>query len=68
MFRRAVVLDPGYARSWAGLAAGLAELGQDSGANQEPIPEAKAAARHAIEIDPGKWGSLVGAGLDCFEQ
>ena len=41
MFRRAVVLDPGYARSWAGLAAGLADLGQDSGANQEPIPRRK---------------------------
>jgi hypothetical protein len=27
MFRRAVVLDPGYARSWAGLAAGLARPG-----------------------------------------
>lgn len=62
MFRRAVVLDPGYARSWAGLAAGLADLGQDSGANQEPIPEAKAAARHAIEIDPenGEAWSVLG--------
>jgi TolB-like protein/DNA-binding winged helix-turn-helix (wHTH) protein/Tfp pilus assembly protein PilF len=51
MFRRAVVLDPSYARSWAGLAAGLADLGMDAHTTQEPIPEAKAAARHAIEID-----------------
>ena len=62
MFRRAVVLDPGFARSWAGLAGGLAEQGQDSGPAQEPIPEAKAAARHAIEIDPenGEAWSVLG--------
>jgi TolB-like protein/DNA-binding winged helix-turn-helix (wHTH) protein/Tfp pilus assembly protein PilF len=62
MFRRAVVLDPGYARSWAGLAAGLADGGQDSGPAQEPIPEAKAAARHAIELDPdnGEAWSVLG--------
>jgi TolB-like protein/DNA-binding winged helix-turn-helix (wHTH) protein/Flp pilus assembly protein TadD len=62
MFRRAVVLDPGYARSWAGLAAGLADGGQDSGPTQAPIPEAKAAARHAIELDPdnGEAWSVLG--------
>ena len=61
MYRRAVVLDPGYARSWAGLAAGLADLGGRSDPAQEPIPEAKAAARHAIEIDPDNgeaWSAL----------
>jgi TolB-like protein/DNA-binding winged helix-turn-helix (wHTH) protein len=62
MFRRAVVLDPSYARSWAGLAAGLADLGMDAHPTQEPIPEAKAAARHAIEIDPdnGEAWSVLG--------
>jgi TolB-like protein/DNA-binding winged helix-turn-helix (wHTH) protein/Flp pilus assembly protein TadD len=62
MYRRAVVLDPGYARSWAGLAAGLADLGMGSDPAQEPIPEAKAAARHAIEIDPdnGEAWSVLG--------
>ena len=62
MFRRAVVLDPGYARSWAGLAAGLADQGLGSDPAQEPISEAKAAARHAIEIDPdnGEAWSVLG--------
>jgi TolB-like protein/DNA-binding winged helix-turn-helix (wHTH) protein len=62
MFRRAVVIDPGYARSWAGLAAGLAELGMWTDPVQELIPEAKAAARHAIELDPenGEAWSVLG--------
>ncbi len=61
MFRRAVVLDPNFARSWAGLAAGLAELGMWTDPHQGLIPEAKAAARHAIELDPGNgeaWSVL----------
>jgi len=68
MFRRAVVLDPGNARSWAGLAAGLADLGQGSGPNQEPIPEAKAAARHAIEIDPDNGEAWTALGLIAFNN
>ena len=62
MLRRAVTLDPGYARSWAGLAAGLAESGLGSGPNEEPIPEAKAAAQHAIQLDPdnGEAWSVLG--------
>jgi tetratricopeptide (TPR) repeat protein len=60
MFRRAVVLDPGYARSWAGLAAGLADQGAEPG-QEDPTVEAKAAARHAIELDPENgeaWSAL----------
>jgi TolB-like protein/DNA-binding winged helix-turn-helix (wHTH) protein len=62
MFRRAVVLDPNYARSWAGLAAGLAELAMWTDPVQGLIPEAKAAARHAIELDPenGEAWSVLG--------
>jgi TolB-like protein/DNA-binding winged helix-turn-helix (wHTH) protein len=62
MLRRAVVLDPGYAQSWAGLAAGLAQQGLGAGPNQEPIPEAKAAAQHALELDPdnGEAWSVLG--------
>ena len=53
LFRRAVVLDPGYAHGWAGLAAGLADLAMDaSDPLNGPIPEAKAAAKHALELDP----------------
>ena len=62
MFRRAVVLDPNFARSWAGLAAGLAELGMWTDPHQGLTPEAKAAARHAIELDPenGEAWSVLG--------
>jgi Tfp pilus assembly protein PilF len=40
----------------------LADGGQDSGPTQAPIPEAKAAARHAIELDPdnGEAWSVLG--------
>jgi TolB-like protein len=61
MFRRAVVLDPGYARSWAGLSAGLCELAMYSDPKEGFVGEAKAAARHAIDLDPGNgeaWSVL----------
>ena len=62
MFRRAVVIDPRYARSWAGLGAGLAELAMWTDPVQGLIPEAKAAAKHAIELDPenGEAWSVLG--------
>jgi TolB-like protein/DNA-binding winged helix-turn-helix (wHTH) protein len=68
MFRRAVVLDPGYARSWAGLAAGLAELAMWTDPVQGLIPEAKAAARHAIELDPGNGEAWSVLGQIAFNQ
>ena len=53
LFRRAVVLDPDYAQGWAGLASGLADFAMaSSDPLNGPIPEAKAAAKHAIELDP----------------
>jgi TolB-like protein len=68
MFRRAVVLDPGYARSWAGMAAGLAELAMWTDPVQGLIPEAKAAARHAIELDPGNGEAWSVLGQIAFNQ
>ena len=68
MFRRAVVLDPGYARSWAGLAAGLAELAMWTDPVQGLIPEAKAAARHAIELDPENGEAWSALGQIAFNQ
>jgi TolB-like protein/DNA-binding winged helix-turn-helix (wHTH) protein/cytochrome c-type biogenesis protein CcmH/NrfG len=68
MFRRAVVLDPGFARSWAGLAAGLAELGNIMGPGQDPISEAKAAARHAIELDPENGEAWSALGEIAFKE
>jgi TolB-like protein/DNA-binding winged helix-turn-helix (wHTH) protein len=67
MFRRAVVLDPGYARSWAGLAAGLADSGGEPG-QEDPIAEAKAAARHAIELDPENGEAWSALGQIAFNQ
>ena len=63
LFRRAVVLDPGYAHGWAGLASGLADSAMaSSDPLNGPIPEAKAAAKHAIELDPenGEAWSVLG--------
>jgi DNA-binding winged helix-turn-helix (wHTH) protein/TolB-like protein len=68
MFRRAVVLDPGYARSWAGLAAGLEELAMWTDPVQGLIPEAKAAARHAIELDPENGEAWSVLGQIAFNQ
>ena len=61
MFRRAVVLDPGAARSWAGLAAGTCELAMYTDPLEGLWTQARAAARHAIELDPGNgeaWSVL----------
>jgi TolB-like protein/DNA-binding winged helix-turn-helix (wHTH) protein/cytochrome c-type biogenesis protein CcmH/NrfG len=68
MFRRAVVIDPGYARSWAGLAAGLAELAMWTDPVQGLILEAKAAARHAIELDPENGEAWSVLGQIAFNQ
>jgi TolB-like protein/DNA-binding winged helix-turn-helix (wHTH) protein/Tfp pilus assembly protein PilF len=68
LFRRAVVIDPGYARSWAGLAAGLAELTMWTDPVQGLTPEAKAAARHAIELDPENGEAWSALGQIAFNQ
>jgi TolB-like protein/DNA-binding winged helix-turn-helix (wHTH) protein len=68
MFRRAVVIDPGYGRSWAGLAAGLAELGMWLDPAEGSIPEAKAAAKHAIELDPASGEAWSVLGQIAFNQ
>jgi DNA-binding winged helix-turn-helix (wHTH) protein/TolB-like protein len=63
LFRRAVVLDPSYSRAWAGLAAGLADSAMGATAPLNgPVREAKAAAKHALELDPesGEAWSVLG--------
>ncbi len=67
MFRRAVVLDPKYARSWAGLAAGLADSGPEPG-QEDPMAEAKAAAQHAIELDPENGEAWSALGQIAFKH
>jgi serine/threonine-protein kinase len=53
-FQQAIEKDPNYARAWAGLADAhnlLATYGARAPA--EAYPRAKAAANHALELDPG---------------
>jgi tetratricopeptide (TPR) repeat protein len=53
-FQQAVERDPGYALAHAGLADGFAMIGLWSGTKRlDAYPIAKAAARRAIELDPG---------------
>jgi tetratricopeptide (TPR) repeat protein len=52
-FRRALDLDPTFARAWSGLAEAYNRLGGLSGLPQgEAYPRARAAAEHALAIDP----------------
>jgi tetratricopeptide (TPR) repeat protein len=53
LFRKAVEIDPGYSLAWAGVAdacTGLAITGSVSGSASKP--QAMAAARRSIELDP----------------
>ena len=54
-FRSAVTYDPAYADAWAGMAAAywiLGAPGFDFRPQRETAPQAKAAARKALELDP----------------
>ena len=80
MFRKAIALDPGYARAWAGLADTLtcAVMWQDDSGTL--VDEAIDASRHAMELAPqlaesqvarGFTHSLVGEYAEaaaCFEE
>jgi DNA-binding winged helix-turn-helix (wHTH) protein/Flp pilus assembly protein TadD len=64
LFRRAIVLDPSYAPAWSGLAVGLAELAMGSpDPLHGPAREAKAAAKHALELDPNNGEAWAALGL-----
>jgi adenylate cyclase len=53
LLRKAVDLDPGYALAWAGVADALTVLAYSGAARgSESKPQAMAAARRAIELDP----------------
>src|SRR5262245_1432854 len=53
LLRRAVELDPGYALAWAGVADALTVLAYSGAARgSESKPEAMAAARRSIDLDP----------------
>ena len=50
-FQRATERDPNYARGYAGLASAYANLSSNYRAPREVMPQAKAAALHALELD-----------------
>ena len=52
MFARAIVLDPGYARAYAGVADCCSFLYQYWEASEANLKEADAASRKALELDP----------------
>lgn len=54
LFEQAISIDPGYAKAWAGLADGYLLLPYFAEIAAQPLRErAQAAARRAIELDPG---------------
>ncbi len=67
LFQRAIVLDPGYARAWAGLASSLADSAMGSKDPLDgPAREAIAAANHAIELDPLNGEAWAVRGMVAF--
>jgi serine/threonine-protein kinase len=53
LLRKAVDLDPGYALAWAGVADALTVMAYSGAARgSESKPEAMAAARRSVELDP----------------
>ena len=53
MFRRSLTADPTFGRAWTGLATAYAGLAEIEGYPDEVVAEREAAARKAVELDPG---------------
>ena len=52
MFARAIVIDPAYARAYAGVADCCSHLYMYWGASNDDLKEAEAASRKAVQLDP----------------
>jgi len=63
MFARAIVIDPGYARAYAGVADCCSHLYMYWGGNNDDLKEAEAASRKAVELDPDLAEAHVSRGL-----
>jgi len=63
MFARAIVIDPGYARAYAGVADCCSLLYAFWDPLEENLKEANAASRKALELDPELAESHVSRGL-----
>ncbi len=63
MFARAIVIDPRYARAYAGVADCCSHLYMYWGASADDLKEAEAASRKAVELDPELAEGHVSRGL-----
>ncbi|HVS01456.1 MAG TPA: protein kinase [Thermoanaerobaculia bacterium] len=63
MFARAIVLDPGYARAYAGVADCCSFLYMYFEASEDNLHEADTASRKAVEIDPASAEAHAARGL-----
>ena len=63
MFARAIVIDPQYARAYAGVADCCSFLYMYFDSSEENLKEADAASRKAVEIDPGSAEAHASRGL-----
>ena len=63
MFARAIVIDPQYARAYAGVADCCSLLYMYFDSRTENLKEADAASRKAVEIDPGSAEAHASRGL-----
>jgi serine/threonine protein kinase/Flp pilus assembly protein TadD len=63
MFARAIVIDPSYARAFAGVADCCSFLYMYFDANQDNLREAAAASRRAVELDPESAEAHASRGL-----
>ncbi len=63
MFARAIVIDPAYARAYAGVADCCSHLYMYWGASNDDLKEAEAASRKAVELDPELGEAHVSRGL-----
>ncbi|HEY6903574.1 MAG TPA: protein kinase [Candidatus Acidoferrales bacterium] len=63
MFARAIVIDPNYARAYAGVADCCSHLYMYWGASAEDLKEAESASRRAVQLDPELAEAHVSRGL-----
>jgi serine/threonine protein kinase len=63
MFARAIVIDPGYARAYAGVADSCSILYLWFEASEDNLREAIAASRRAVELDPESAEAHASRGL-----
>jgi serine/threonine protein kinase/Flp pilus assembly protein TadD len=63
MFQRAIEIDPGYARAYAGIADCCSFLYMYAESTEENLREADACTRKALELDPELAESHVSRGL-----